>query len=62
MYAREERVTCPVCKGTKESPFSGRTCGCCKGEGTITLASARAKAAIRRDLTRACLERGINPF
>lgn len=48
----EELVACPVCKGTKVSPYTGNPCKCCEATGKITPKMAEIKARIRGDLSR----------
>lgn len=49
-------VTCPVCKGTLISPYTGETCQCCKGKGEITEKLAKAKEQIKKDLAKKLLQ------
>lgn len=49
--ADEFMVPCPVCRGTKLSPYiQQKTCGCCDGEGQITAERDKILSQIRRDL------------
>ncbi len=51
-------VTCPVCKGSKKSPFIG-ICKCCDGAGEITRTKLEALNKIRKDIMGAFADRGL---
>ncbi len=51
-------VTCPVCNGSKKSPYIG-ICKCCDGVGEITRTKLEALNAIRKDILRAFADRGF---
>ena len=55
---KKEMVVCPVCKGSKESPFIG-VCKCCDGAGEITKVKLTALNKIRNDIVRVALDRGL---
>ncbi len=56
----DSMIVCPVCNGTKLSPYGKRNpCMCCDGAGEITERKQAAIKAIRADLAAKMKERGI---
>lgn len=58
-------VACPVCKGSKVSPYGGiNPCMCCSGVGSITEARQKAMDKVREDITKRMKAKGYDtkPF